>query len=142
MKVLERRCADVVRHAHQQVIGTSATGQKRSEESAAYPKLMAKTYASATRSAWLIGCRAAVEHVANRGMAVAIWLIFLCVTHGVFFTFEHPKTSRVWKLPAIMFLLSLESVFQVELDQCAWGKRAGDWSPDKGDVRVRKGTLI
>ncbi len=34
------------------------------------------------------------EEAGNQGMAIAVWLIVLCVTYGVFFSFEHPRPSR------------------------------------------------
>jgi len=82
------------------------------------------------------------EKIGNQGMAIALWLILLCVTYGVFFTLEHPKTSRVWRLPIVLFLLSLTGMYLMDIDQCAWAKRPGDWDPSQGDVRTRKSTYI
>ena len=56
----------------------------------------------------------------NMEVATAIWIMWLCIMCGVFFVFEHPLKSRVWKLPLIIFILALAGVYTVELDQCAW----------------------
>ena len=53
MKILGKKYADTGPHTHETVIGLSRTGDKRSHESAEFPLLMARAYASATRSAWL-----------------------------------------------------------------------------------------
>ena len=57
MKTLGKRCSDTGPHTHETVIGLSGTGEKRSVESQEFPRLMAKVYAAATRSAWLHGAR-------------------------------------------------------------------------------------
>jgi len=54
---LARRCADVPKHVHQQVMGSSAGGTNRSADAASYPKAMAVTYALAVRTAWLKGAK-------------------------------------------------------------------------------------
>ena len=83
------------------------------------------------------------EVTGNQEVAVALWYIFLCVRNGVFFCLEHPIVSRIWLLPAIQWLLqNVEGVFCIELDQCAWVKRPGDWEPQDGDVRTKKGTRL
>ena len=76
-------------------------------------------------------------------MAVAFWYILMCIKYGVFFCMEHPITSRVWLLPFMQWLLATyDSFFCIELDQCAWVKRPGDWEPQDGDVRTKKGTRL
>ena len=40
----------------------------------------------------------------NATMAVALWLFWMCVRLGVFVTFEHPLTSRVWRLPLFLYM--------------------------------------
>jgi len=82
------------------------------------------------------------ERVGNQSMAVALWLVVLCISHGVFFSMEHPKPSRCWHLPLLIFILGLVGVYIIDLDQCAWCKRPGDWDPTQGDIRTRKSTRI
>ena len=78
----------------------------------------------------------------NRLMAISLFLVIMCIAYGVFFTLEHPKPSRVWRLPLVLFLLTLPGIFLVEFDQCAWVKRPGDWDPAHGDVRTKKCTYM
>ena len=53
---------------------------------------------------------------------------------------EHPIPSRLWLLPFISYILKVcHSVFIIDLDQCAWVKRPGDWEPHHGDVRTKRG---
>ena len=52
---LVRKCVDVVKHAHQAVIGKSTTGQARSADAGAYAPLMAVSYAACVRTPWLRG---------------------------------------------------------------------------------------
>ncbi len=53
MVALARRCAVVVKHTPRRIIGQAESGAPRSSEAAAYPKLMATTYALAVQRAWL-----------------------------------------------------------------------------------------
>jgi len=75
-------------------------------------------------------------------MAHAIVLICACLVAGCFFSMEHPKASKAWRLPFFVFLISLAGIYVVELDQWAHGKRPGDWDASQGDVRVKKPTWI
>ena len=76
-------------------------------------------------------------------MAIALWLMYFCMKYGVYFSFEHPKPSRAWFLPFIQTLKTMQGILTLELDQCAWGKRPGDWDPVReGDVRTKKATTI
>ena len=59
LRTLERRCADVVAHSHQQTWGQSRTGESRTSEAAAYPEMMARAYAQAIRAAWVHNSRPA-----------------------------------------------------------------------------------
>ena len=79
---------------------------------------------------------------ANVCMSSALWLVGLCLTHGVFFGFEHPITSRIWDLSVILLFKAIEGVFTVQLDFCAWCMRPSDWLPSHGDVRVKRGVII
>ena len=72
----------------------------------------------------------------NLCFALALWLIWLCLRHGVFFTLEHPRGSRGWLLALVLLILTLPGVFKVGYDPCAWGLRPSDWSPLDGDVRT------
>ena len=82
------------------------------------------------------------EEMANREMAVALWIVLLCIAYGVFFSLEHPVTSRLWRLPLVLFLLEVVGIFVFEVDLCAFGKRPDDWNPTHGDVRVKKSLRI
>ena len=82
------------------------------------------------------------EKQGNISMAHAIHYTCLCLMLGVFFSIETPKLSRAWHLPFFVWLFTLRSIYVIEIDQCAFGKRPSDWHPDSGDVRVRKPTLI
>ncbi len=46
----------------------------------------------------------AKELPGNEGMAVALYLFWACLKFGVFVSFEHPLTSRVWRLPFFLFV--------------------------------------
>ena len=82
------------------------------------------------------------EIIGNKSAAVMLWLTFECVRYGVYVSLEHPLTSRLWKLPIIKFLIDKCAFLFIVLDQCAFGKRPGDWDPTQGDVRTLKGTAI
>ena len=80
------------------------------------------------------------EVAGNREVAIAFWYILSCLQLGVFFALEHPIPSRLWLLPFISYILKVcHSVFIIDLDQCAWVKRPGDWEPHHGDVRTKRG---
>ena len=51
-------------------------------------------------------------------MAVALWLFWRCLLHGVYVTFEHPITSRVWALPFMKYVIKVLDLVVVGLDQC------------------------
>ena len=85
------------------------------------------------------------EKEANLLMAVTMWLILLCLIHGVSFGFEHPLRSRGFQFKFMLWLLSLVSfglIWSVEYDSCAHGMRPGDWSPDRGDIRIQKTSKV
>ena len=56
----------------------------------------------------------------NSSIAIAMWLIWLCICHGVFFAIEHPLLSRIWKLPFFRYLIEILKLFVIDLDQCAY----------------------
>ena len=75
------------------------------------------------------------EVAGNQEMAVALWYILRCIRKGLFFCLEHPIASRMWRLALVQWLLStFESMFCIDLDQCAWVKRPGDWEPQDGSA--------
>ena len=79
----------------------------------------------------------------NQEVAIAFWYILTCLQLGVFFALEHPIPSRLWLLPFISYILKVcHGVFIIDLDQCAWVKRPGDWEPHHGDARTKKGTRL
>ena len=45
------------------------------------------------------------ERLSNTKMAIALRIVILCVSHGVFYALEHPRHSRMWRLPLIIFVL-------------------------------------
>ena len=77
-------------------------------------------------------------------MAVAHWLFWRCLLRGVYVTFGHPTTSRVWALPFMKYVMILKvlDLVVVDLDQYAYRKRLSDWTPDQGDLRTLKGTRL
>ncbi|CAE8584544.1 unnamed protein product [Polarella glacialis] len=82
------------------------------------------------------------ENEGNRGVSIAIWLMCLALAAGVFFGFEHPIRSKVWKLPFFIWLMSSGFVLVIEYDGCAWGLRPHNWHPELGDIRVQKGSRL
>ena len=74
----------------------------------------------------------------NTLAAIAMWMVWTCLVYGVFVSLEHPRGSRLWQFPIMIFLLSLPAVYIVDYDSCAWGLRPTDWSPLDGDVRIQK----
>ena len=84
----------------------------------------------------------AEERRGNSIMSIALWLIWLCLRHGVFFTFEHPLLSKAWRLPFFRHLIDKMDMCVIDFDQCAWGKRPGDYEVEEGDVRTMSGTRM
>ncbi len=41
-----------------------------------------------------------------------------------------------------LFLIAFANMYFLDLDQCTWAQRAPDWTPEKVDVRVKRGTYI
>ena len=83
------------------------------------------------------------EVLGNLTMAIACWLILLCLIHGVSFGYEHPRRSRCWWLPFFVWLLTLKGIVSSEdYDGCAWGHRPKDWHPSQGDIRVQKSSRL
>lgn len=82
------------------------------------------------------------ERLGNKTMAIALWIIFLCLIYGVSFGYEHPRRSKSFKLCFFLWLLSLVGIiFVYEYDGCAWGHRPSDYHPSHGDVRTQKASI-
>ena len=47
------------------------------------------------------------EVAGNEGMAIACWLILLCIIYGVSFGFEHPLRAKSMKLNFFVWLMGL-----------------------------------
>ncbi len=62
--------------------------------------------------------------------------------YGVYFSFVHPRNSRVWNLPFFVMLVAMIGVSTIEFDQCAWLKRTSGWNPLSGDQRLRGTALM
>jgi len=77
------------------------------------------------------------EELGNKEVALALWFIFLCVSFGVLFSLEHPRGSRLWNLPLVLFLMSLAGIRVIDLDGCAFGLRPPNWNVSSGDVRIQ-----
>ena len=68
-------------------------------------------------------CDGSLEHElrGNASMAVALCFFWRCLLHGVYVTFEHPITSRVWALLFMKYVVKVLDLVAVDLDQCAYG---------------------
>ena len=75
-------------------------------------------------------------------LIINCYLVYLCLASGVYFTFAHSLKSRVWQLPIMICLMSLDGVCVIDLQQRAWIKRPADWEPDHGDIRSMGVTRI
>ena len=82
------------------------------------------------------------EILGNQGMAIAFALICVALGSGVFWSFEHPLRSKVWRLPFMVWLVSLPCVYVIDYDGCAHGLRPSDWHSADGDVRTQKSSRI
>ena len=105
---------------------------------------LAQNLNTTTRTLETPECDGSLEHElrGNASMAVALWLFWRCLLHGVYVTFEHPIASRVWALPFMKYVTKGLDLVVVDPDQCAYGKRPSDWTPDQGDLRTLKGTRL
>ena len=82
------------------------------------------------------------EKAGNQTFATALWLCYMCVRSGVSFALEHPSGSKAWQFCLIRELLEKGHVFEIKVDQCAWGKRPSDWNPVQGDIRTRGASIF
>ena len=78
----------------------------------------------------------------NKEFALALWFCFLCVSAGVLFSLEHPRGSRVWSLPLVLFLASLHGIRLIDFDGCAFGLRPPGWTASHGDVRMQNPSRV
>ena len=51
----------------------------------------------------------------------SIRVIIEQISHGRYFVFEHPLSSRVWKLACMSSLMGADDIFEVSCDQCQYG---------------------
>ena len=82
------------------------------------------------------------ETQANLTFAIALWLFYLCVRHGVFVSLDHPRNSKSWRFKLWTMLFALSDVYQIAFDACAWCQRPHNWMPQQGDVRTNGPTLL
>ena len=78
----------------------------------------------------------------NEQAAIAIYFFLRCLEEGIWVSFEHPRASRVWMLPIMVFLRALDGMFDMDLDMCAHGLRPPGWGPNLGDIRTQKSSRV
>ena len=41
----------------------------------------------------------------NLTAAIAMWMFWTCLAYGIFVSLEHPRASRLWQFPIMLFML-------------------------------------